>query len=212
MIIWGGNSGVNILTTGGKYCAIAPETPTPSPTPTPPPTATATPTPVPTVAISGTITYCSNPVPGPISNVAISLTGTTSEATSTDGSGFYSLAGLVSGGNYTVTPTKGALSPGTLPGINTVDVVAVQRHFLNLGQIPPGCRLAAANVNGDTTIDTVDVIAIERFFLAQSTGIANVGKYEFTPAVRTYSGIANDQTAENYNALIFGDVAAPFVH
>ena len=30
-----------------------------------------------------------------------------------------------------MTPTKAALTPGSA-GINTVDVIAVQRHFLNL--------------------------------------------------------------------------------
>ena len=61
-------------------------------------------------------------------------------------------------------------------------------------------------------INTVDVIAIQRFFLGLSTGIANVGKYKFTPANRTYPGIGSDQTGQNYDALVFGDVASGFVH
>ena len=97
-------------------------------------------------------------------------------------------------------------------GINTVDVCATQRHFLHLGSPLSGCRLTAADVNGDTAIDTVDVIAIQRFFLGLSTGIANTGKYQFSPASRTYPGIVSDQTAQNYDTLIFGDVASGFVH
>src|SRR5205823_4487649 len=93
----------------------------------------------------------------------------------------------------------------------TVDVVATQRHFLNLGTPLSGCRLTAADVNGDTSVDTVDVIAIQRFFLGLSTGIANVGKYQFTPANRTYTGIMSDQSAQNYDTLVFGDTAASFV-
>ena len=76
-----------------------------------------------------------------------------------------------------MTPTKTALVPGSA-GISTVDVVAVQRHFLNITLIPPGCRLNAADVNGDNNVTTVDVIAIQRFFLALTTGTANVGKYQ----------------------------------
>ena len=75
-----------------------------------------------------------------------------------------------------------------LPGINTVDVIATQRHFLVIGTPLAGCRLTAADVNGDTNVNTVDVIAIQRFFLGLTTGIANVGKYQFTPASRTYPG------------------------
>ena len=162
-----------------------------------------------TITISGTISYCSNPVPGPVPNVTLTLTGSASGSTLSDGSGNYTFSSLPSGGSYTVTPTKAALTPGSA-GINTVDVIAAQRHFLNIALLPPGCRLTAADVNGDTTINTVDVIAIQRFFLGLTTGIANVGKYQFTPASRTYPGIASNQTAQNYDTLVFGDVASAF--
>ena len=108
-----------------------------------------------------------------------------------------------------MTPTKAALTPGS--GITGVDVLAVQRHFLNLALLPAGCRRDAADVNGDTSINTVDVVAIQRFFLGLSTGIANVGKYKFNPASRAYPGPASNQTGQNYDTLVFGDVASPFV-
>jgi hypothetical protein len=109
-----------------------------------------------------------------------------------------------------VTPTKAALPPSSA-GINTVDVVAVQRHFLNLTLLT-GCRLTAADVNGDTLVSTADVVAIQRFVLGLSTGIANTGQYQFSPASRSYSGIVSDQTGQNYDTLVFGDVASSFVH
>ena len=99
--------------------------------------------------------------------------------------------------------------PGSA-GINTVDVIAIQRHFLFLGTPLAGCRLAAADVNSSAAVDTVDVIAVQRFFLIMPTGTANVGKYRFSPVNRSYAGGVGDQTGENYNTLIFGDVAAPF--
>ena len=144
-------------------------------------------------------------------NVTLNLTGDTTGSTTTDPSGNYTLSSVPSGGSYTVTPTKSALTPGSA-GIDTMDVVAVQRHFLNIALLPPGCRLTAADVNGDTAIDTIDVIAIQRFFLGLSTGIANTGKYQFTPANRTYPAVGNNQTGQNYDTLIFGDVASGFVH
>ena len=164
----------------------------------------------PPTAISGTISYCSNPVPGPVPNVMLTLTGTTSGSTLTDVFGNYSFTGLASGGNYTVMPAKAARVPGSA-NISTVDVIATQRHFLNLGPPLSGCRLTAADVNGDSAVNTVDVVAIQRFFLGLSTEIANVGKYQFTPTSRSYSGIVSNQTSQNYNALVFGDVTAPFV-
>ena len=138
----------------------------------------------------------------------MTLTGSSGDSTLTDALGNYTLSGLV-GGNYTVTPTKAARSPGSA-GINTVDAVAVQRHFLMQGTPLSGCRLTAADCAPPPLIDTIDVVAIQRFFLAYTTGTANVGKYQFSPLNRSYSPLTTDQTAQNYDAIIFGDVASPF--
>jgi hypothetical protein len=116
---------------------------------------------------------------------------------------------LASGGTYTVTPSKAARPPGS-PGITTVDVIATQRHYLNLGTPLTGCALMAADINGRNGVDTIDVIGIQRFFLGLSTGIANTGKYKFAPVSRSYPGLGSNQTGQNYDALIFGDVASPF--
>jgi hypothetical protein len=108
-----------------------------------------------------------------------------------------------------VTPTKAARLPGS-PNINTVDVIAVQKQFLT-GTFLSGCRLAAADVNGDSVVNTQDVIAVQRFFNGQTAATANVGKYKFTPASRAYTGIVTNQTGQNYDTLVFGDVASSFV-
>ena len=171
--------------------------PTPSPSPSP-------------IVISGTVSYCSNPDPGPVANVMLTLTGTASGSTMTDSFGYYLFSSLA-GGTYTVMPSKPDRPPGS-PGIDTVDLVAVQRHFLNVGTPLSGCRLTGADVNGDSAVNTVDVVAIQRFFLGSSTGIANVGKYQFAPVSRSYSPLATDQTGHNYSTLIFGDVAPGYVH
>lgn len=184
-------------------------TPTPSPTPTATATVPPTPTPPP-ITISGTLAYCSNPSPGPIPNVTLTLTGTTSGSTLTNGSGSYLFSSLPSGGSYTITPTKASLTPGGAgPRINTIDMIAIQRHFLQIAFLS-GCRLIAADVNGDAVGSTVDVIAIQRFFNGEATGIANVGQYIFIPANRTYSGVSGNQTNQNYDSFVLGDVASPF--
>lgn len=172
----------------------------------------ATPTPTPTpgsVTISGTIYYCSNPVLGPVPNATLDLTGDTTTATVSDAAGTYQFSSLAVGGSYDVTPRKAARVPGSA-GINTLDVVATQRHFLVIGTPLSGCQLIAADVDGNTLVNTVDVIAIQRFFLGLSIGIAGTGEYLFTPVSRTYFGIVNDQINQDYDALVFGDVVSPF--
>jgi hypothetical protein len=164
-----------------------------------------------TVSISGAVIYCSNPSFDPVPNVTLSITGDTTNSTLSNGSGDYTLSSLPSGGSFTVTPTKTAIAPGTA-GINTVDVVATQRHFLGVTPLPPGCALTAADVNGDSLITTTDVIAIQRFALGLATGIANAGQYQFTPATYTYPGIVSNQVTQNFDTLVFGDVTSGFVN
>jgi len=190
---------------------VAAPSPSPSPTPstTPNPTPTATASTV--VSIAGTVVYCSNPSLNPVPGVTLNLTGTTIDLTTTDGSGNYLFSSLPSGGSYTVTPSKAGLPVGSA-GINTVDVIAIQRHFLSLGVPLSGCRLTAADVNGLNGVNTVDVVATQRFFLNFTTGIANVGTYRFNPTTRSYNAIITNQFGQNYDGLIFGDVASTFVH
>jgi hypothetical protein len=165
-----------------------------------------TPTPTPIVSVSGTVTYCSNPANPSVPGVTVNLTGPTPAPTSTltDSSGNYTLSGLFTGSTYAVTPTKATLTSGA-NGINTIDVIATQKHFLNTGTPLSGCRLLAADVNADSAVNTVDAIAIQRFFLGLTTGIANVGRYDFTPPNRGYMNLVTNQTAQGYDTLVFGD-------
>jgi glucose/arabinose dehydrogenase len=171
-------------------------------------TATPSPTPAPNI-ISGTVSYCPDPGSGPVPSVTLTLTGSASGAVLTDTSGHYTFSSLASGGTYTVTPSKPDRAPGSA-GIDTIDVVAVQRHFLVLGTPLSGCRLTAADVDLNSSVNTVDVVAIQRFFLGLSTGIAQTGKYRFTPVNRSYSPLTSNQNGQNYDTLVFGDVVFPF--
>ena len=158
------------------------------------------------MTIAGIASHCANAAP--MANVTFSLTGDATGSTLSDNSGNYQFLSVLTGGSYTVTPNKSPLAPGS-PGISTIDIVATQRHFLNVSLLP-GCRLTAADANGDTAVNTIDVVAIQRFFLGLTTGTANVGKYQFSPTSRTYPSFVSDHTSENYDVLVIGDVASPF--
>lgn len=138
----------------------------------------------------------------------MTLSGSSGGTTTTDGLGNYNFT-VLAGGDYTVTPSKAGRAP-TSNGIDTVDVLALQRHFLMMGAPLSGCRFTAADVNLNGLVNTQDVIAVQRFFLGFTTGIAEVGKYQFSPINRSYSPLTIDQTNQNYDAIVFGDVASPF--
>lgn len=163
------------------------------------------------ITISGNVSYCAGSTAVFVPNATVTLNGTSSASTLTDGNGHYAFTNLVSGGNYTVTVTKPAVVAGsTGAAINNVDFLAVQRHFLGIQPLF-GCHLQAGDVNGDGQVNNVDATAINRFYLGFSTGTANVGKYKFTPATYTYTGITSDQVNQNFGTVVLGDVTAPFV-
>jgi hypothetical protein len=139
----------------------------------------------------------------------MTLTGSASGSTTTDASGNYTFTSLTGGGTYSVTPTKAAYAPGT--GMTTADVIITQRQYLGVGTPLTGCRLAAADVTGNSVVDTLDVLGVQRFYLGFSTGTFNTGKYKFNPVSRSYPGIVGNQTAQNYDAFVYGDVSTPYI-
>ena len=203
------------------YIMTATPTPTPSLTPTPSPTATATatptvspptPTPCPIYNISGRVGQCTTAGPSGVALQGVTITRTISGgggdgSTTTDENGDY-FSSTFGCATNTFTPNKSARLPSST-GIDTVDTVAVQRHFLGT-LLLTGCRLTAADCASPTGVTTADAIAIQRFFLGLTTGTGNVGHYSFTPASRSYSLLFSDQTGQNYDTIVFGDVVAPF--
>jgi hypothetical protein len=142
----------------------------------------------------------------------MTLTGGPGGSTVTAANGTYSFTGLPAGLNYTVTPSK-ATRPPLSGGINAVDVLAVQKQFL---QIPPAllaCHLLAADVTPPLmgNPNAVDILAIQKYFLGLS-GVASTGSYQFTPATRTYTALATNQTAQDFEARVLGDVVGGFVN
>jgi hypothetical protein len=181
------------------------ESPTPPP-PTPTATATATASPI---IISGTVGRCTNSGPStlPLPNVTMTLTGSSTGSTVTDASGNYSFS-VAPGGSYTVTPSKAQLSPSS-SGINTPDVIGIQRYFLQITP-PIGCIYGAADCAAPSGVTVGDVIAAQRFFLGFTNGIGNVGKYKFDPVNRSYSSLVTNQSNQNYDTVVLGDVVAPY--
>jgi hypothetical protein len=179
--------------------------------PTPTPAGTPSPTPGGVVSIAGAVSYCTSPTAHPVAGVTLTLSGSGTGTVVTDATGNYQFVALISGGSYSVTPSKPAVLPGgTGAKINTIDMVAVQRHFLQITPLT-GCRLTAGDVTGEGVANTVDIIAIQRFYLGGTTGIANTGKYRFIPVNRSYPGISSSQNAQDYDTLVLGDVATPFI-
>ena len=140
----------------------------------------------------------------------LNLTGDMTDSVLSDSAGNYSFTVLIPG-SYTITPTRTPLPAGS-GGIATADVLAANRHYLGLTPLPPGCRLAAAEVTGDSIVNTQDVIAIQRFFLGRTFGTGNVGHFAFIPASRAYPDLGGNQTAQDFDVFVYGDLTSPFAN
>jgi hypothetical protein len=154
----------------------------------------------PTASISGTVSYCITPptklVPG------VLLTATPSLQTSTsDIAGNYNLAGLTQGGNHTVTPTKA----GDVNGITSFDASLVARAAASLITLT-SCQQIAGDASNNGSIASFDASLIARTAASiPNTGIA--GTWKFVPTSRLNANLSANQTGQNYDAILVGDVS-----
>ncbi|MDQ4120292.1 MAG: DPP IV N-terminal domain-containing protein [Acidobacteriota bacterium] len=158
--------------------------------------------------IFGTVRYGITPenqAPRSVSEVQFSATGTTTDSASSDSSGAYSLSNLVSGGQYTVTPSK----TGNASGITAFDATLILR-CVSAGS---NCALTtnqriAANTDGDGGITAFDATQILRFVATNGSNadMGQVGNWKFDPVSKPYSNLTANQPNQDYTAFLIGEV------
>jgi hypothetical protein len=139
----------------------------------------------PAVAISGTVT---GPAGAPLGDVLITLSGSASGATTTNGSGEYTFAGLAPGGTFTVAPARPGFtfSPGSRSFTNlTANQIAnfgATAHFTIAGRVTDQNGTGLSGV----TLTLAGAAGGERVSGANGTyafsGVAG-GAYTVTPSL-----------------------------
>jgi hypothetical protein len=156
------------------------------------------------ISISGTIRYGITETNQPqqfVSGVLLSATGTTSTSANSNAAGAYTLNGLISGGNYTVTPSK----TGEVKGINSLDATRIQQYLVGLITLTPN-QLIAADTDGNGTVNSLDATRIQQRLVGiQSSNI--IGQWKFVPANRQYNSVSSNLLGENYEAILVGEVS-----
>jgi hypothetical protein len=153
----------------------------------------------PTANVSGIISYCITPsrqVPGVLVTASPSLQTSTSDI-----AGSYNLTGLTQGGNYTVTPSK----TGDVNGITSFDASLVARAAASLITLT-SCQQIAGDASNNGSIASFDASLIARTAASiPNTGIA--GTWKFVPSSRFNPNLSGNQTGQNYDAILVGDVS-----
>jgi len=191
--------------------ATATETFTPTPTATATETFTPTNTPTPPAVITGTVTY-GNAIGAPsqrfVSNVTISGAGSPDVSATTDfPNGSYSLTGFGSG-SYTVTPSKSGIIDSF---VNSFDAALTARFAASIITFTAAQQIAG-DVTGDGGISSFDAALIARYAVALPPPNGSSGTWRFSPENRTYSSIDSDISAEDYVAILMGEVSGNWLN
>ena len=156
-----------------------------------------------TVTISGTIT---GPTGAPLGDVLVTLTGSASGTTITNASGDYILAGLPSGGTFTVAPVRVGFtfSPGsrsfTSLTANQTATFAATAHFTIAGRVTdqngtglPGVALTLAGAGSGEQVSGADGSYV---FSGVAAGACTITPaldgVSFSPAVRAVTLTADE--------------------
>lgn len=173
-------------------------------------------------SISGTITNFHNGLVVP--DVLLSAAGSPPVSSSTNSLGDYNLFGF-GNGDYTVTPSKSAetrssstaYSAGGNNSILSNDVTMIQRHRVGLCPVeldgsgncprPWDAKMqAAADVDQNHFVQSFDASLIQQFRAGIPNVVNKTGFWLFTDESKTYENVWTPKTAEDYTALLLGDV------
>lgn len=162
-----------------------------------------------TLSIDGAVNYALDATKkvGDVSvTAAAPVTGDPSVSTgSAAGTGAYTLSSLFTDGQYDVSLSK----TGQANGITSFDATLVLRCVA----AGSGCLLSAnqqiaADANNSGTVTSFDATLILRFVAAggSTANTAQVGKWKFIPAQRSYTLTTSSLSGENYDAVLIGEV------
>jgi Carboxypeptidase regulatory-like domain len=151
-------------------------------------------------SISGTISYCIDQHKTVPNARVVTTSGSPSNSTDTDASGFYQLDNLGSG-PYTVAASKS----GAVSGISAFDAALVAQYAAGIAT-PTSCQQLAGDASNNGAVSAFDAALIAQ----TAAGISNsgiAGTWKFVPASRPYVTLNGNLPNQNYDAVLVGDVS-----
>ena len=106
----------------------------------------------------------------------------------TDDFGNYTFLDVPVGGDYEVIPFNDS---DIINGVNTLDLVFLIRHLLEISPLNSPYRKLASDINESKSISTLDVIAMRRAILVIDTTFARTESWKFVDANFDFSLVSN---------------------
>jgi len=155
--------------------------------------------------VSGVVNYANSVAFKPVPNATLNAVGSVNNSTnSAFFTGAYSFGGFGSG-SYVVTPSK----TSDVYAITGFDSALIAQHVVFLITLNP-TQMLAADVSGNNVVTGFDAALIAQWVVL-IPNIGNTGTWKFIPPSRSYVEMAPDQTAENYSAILMGEVSGNWV-
>jgi hypothetical protein len=136
-----------------------------------------------------------------IPNTQVILIGSNGSALSTftDDQGLYTFTNVAAGITYEVSCQK---SDMVLNGVNTLDLIQIQRHILNLVNLDSPYQLLSADVNASGSVSTLDLIIIRKVILGLEPDFSPWPSWYFVPAINGFANPQNPLEGFNDNAYL----------
>lgn len=134
----------------------------------------------------------------------------------TRSNGVYEFSGLKKFVDYLVEPSK---KGSANLGINTLDVLQLQRHILSLKKLDSHAKMIAADVDGDERLSIADIVSLRKMILGISDHFDRVPAWRFVTEsgmkkdnmypleqVIFIGSMSRDEVNQNFIALKTGDI------
>jgi hypothetical protein len=130
--------------------------------------------------------------------------------------GKYEFRSLPIGVDYTIEANK---TDNYLNGVNTLDLIQIQRHMLGIELLENPYELIAADADGDEAIRVNDIVTLRKLILGITDEIENMPSWRFVDAsdrmengpwpfreVISHGALTETKTENNFIAVKLGDV------
>ncbi len=94
----------------------------------------------------------------------------------TDDLGLYAFEDMPLGGSYIVRPE---MDHNHSAGVNTIDLIKMQRHILGIERLDSPYKLIAADINDSGNVDGVDLVELRKFILGRYTAFPQNNSWRF---------------------------------
>ncbi|RMF04724.1 MAG: HYR domain-containing protein, partial [Bacteroidetes bacterium] len=139
-----------------------------------------------------------------VEGVEMTVSGGQSASVTTGVDGYFRIAGLATGTDFTLTPFRNDDHDN---GVTTFDIVLISKHILGTDLFASPYQMLAADVNRSGTITTLDMIQIRKLILNIDTEFANNTSWRFVRSDYEFPQASNpwlEEFPELYNVNNFG--------